>query len=257
MLSELTFPVMISLGSWQLHPHFVFESLAYTTAFQLTLRNSRKDSLPAEQRSSIIVGGMVGALLGAKLLVMLQHIYLAWDDWHQYVLLLMQGKTIVGALLGAVIGVEMTKKLIGVKRSTGDAFVSPLIAGMILGRIGCFLTGLSDKTYGIATTLPWAVDFGDGILRHPTQLYEILFLGLLLLALSIKPRLRPLKSGEKFQLFMVGYLCFRLLIDSIKPDFHPLLGLSAIQIACLGGLAYYGKAIRAWGTDLGKWLSRG
>ncbi|MEO0457754.1 MAG: prolipoprotein diacylglyceryl transferase family protein [Cyanobacteria bacterium P01_A01_bin.114] len=244
MLSNVEFPVYIVLGPWRIHPHFVFEALAYSVALRLTLWNSRRDSLPAAQRSSVVVGGMVGALVGAKVLVMLQHVYLAWENLPQYGLLLVQGKTVVGALLGAVMGVELTKKLIGVTRSTGDWFVGPLIAGMMIGRVGCFLTGLSDRTYGIATNLPWGVDFGDGIARHPTQLYEIVFLLGLLGLIWLQAKRRALKPGEKFQIFMVGYLSFRLLVDSIKPDFHPLLGLSAIQIACLLGLGYYWRTIR-------------
>ncbi|MEM9908831.1 MAG: prolipoprotein diacylglyceryl transferase family protein [Cyanobacteria bacterium P01_D01_bin.44] len=240
----MEFPVYIPLGPWRIHPHFLFEALAYSVALRLTLWNSRKDSLPATQRSSVVVGGMVGALVGAKLLVMLQHIYLAWEDLSQYGLLLIQGKTVVGALLGAVIGVELTKKLIGVTRSTGDWFVGPLIAGMMIGRVGCFLTGLSDRTYGIATNLPWGIDFGDGMPRHPTQLYEIVFLLGLWGLIWLQSKRRTLRQGEKFELFMVGYLGFRLLVDGIKPDFHPLLGLSSIQIACLLGLGYYWRTIR-------------
>jgi prolipoprotein diacylglyceryltransferase len=49
-----------------------------------------------------------------------------------------------------------------------------------VGRIGCFLTGLADNTYGTPTGLPWGVDFGDRIHRHPTQLYEIAFLMILI-----------------------------------------------------------------------------
>ena len=253
MLSGLAFPVWIPLGPWHVHPHFVFESLAYTVALRLTLRNSRKSSLPASQQTSVIVGGMGGALAGAKLLVMLQHVYLAWESPMQYGLLLLQGKTIVGALLGAVAGVEVTKKLIGVRQSTGDTFVGPLMLGMAIGRIGCFLTGISDRTYGTVTQLPWGVDFGDGLLRHPTQLYEILFLAGLGLTLFRWQRRNSLKNGELFQGFMVGYLTFRLLVDFIKPDFHPLLGLSAIQIACLVGLGYYWRTLQRMGQAIGRW----
>jgi phosphatidylglycerol---prolipoprotein diacylglyceryl transferase len=67
--------------------------------------------------------------------------------------------------------VEVTKKIIKVPTSTGDAFAYPLIVGTAIGRIGCFFTGLSDRTYGTATSLPWGIDFGDRIPRHPTQLY--------------------------------------------------------------------------------------
>jgi prolipoprotein diacylglyceryltransferase len=48
----------------------------------------------------------------------------------------------------------------------------PLAVGVAVGRIGCYLAGLDDFTYGTPTTLPWGHDFGDGALRHPVQLYE-------------------------------------------------------------------------------------
>ncbi|MDP8966538.1 MAG: prolipoprotein diacylglyceryl transferase [Cyanobacteriota bacterium] len=237
----MEFPSYFWIGSWRIHPHFLFETLAYAIAFRLVLLNSRKDTIAPTQRNSVIVGGMVGALVGAKVLVLLQHLYLAWQNWQEFLLLLIQGKTVVGALLGGLIGVELTKKMIGVNRSTGDAFVYPLIVGTAIGRIGCFLTGLSDRTYGIATTLPWGVDFGDGIYRHPTQLYEIVFLVLLIIFLKIRTRYHR-QEGDLFKFYMIAYLSFRLLVDFIKPDFHPLLGLSAIQIACILGILYYHRS---------------
>lgn len=239
----MQFPVYIWLGSWRIHPHFLFESIAYTTAFRLLLFNSRQSALKDSQKTSLIVGGMVGALAGAKLLVVLQHIYLLWENWREWLLLLIQGKTVVGALLGGIIGVEYTKKLIGVKQSTGDTFVYPLIIGIAIGRIGCFLTGLSDRTYGIATSLPWGVDFGDRIPRHPTQIYEIIFLLLLLLFLKFRSSYK-ITQGDLFKFYTVSYLLFRFLIDFIKPDFHPLLGMSVIQIACLLGTIYYRRSIQ-------------
>lgn len=244
------FPVYLHLGPWQLHPHRVFETLAYAIAFRLILLSNRKDPLPFAQRSSVLVGGLIGGLVGAKILVMLQHLNLLWESgWPAYGLLLVQGKTVVGALLGALIGVEWTKKWLGITRSTGDGFAYPLIVGMMVGRVGCFLTGLSDRTYGTPTMLPWGVDFGDGIARHPTQLYEIVFLGLLGLYLLWRSRVssdpqKALAAGDRFKFFMVGYLSFRLGVDFIKPDFQPLLGLSAIQIACVLGLIYYRRSIK-------------
>jgi hypothetical protein len=73
-LNLVEFPVYLWIGSWQIHPHLFFESLAYAIAFRLVLLNSRKDTIAPTQRSSVIVGGMVGALVGAKVLVLLQHI---------------------------------------------------------------------------------------------------------------------------------------------------------------------------------------
>lgn len=253
----MSFPVYFWLGSVRVHPHILFESLAYAVAFRLLLRNVRKDFILPSQRSSIIVGGMVGALFGAKVLVLLQHIDFISQNWQQLLLLLVQGKTVVGALLGGVIGVELTKKLLGIYQSTGDVFVYPLIVGTAVGRMGCFLTGLSDRTYGVATTLPWGVDFGDGIPRHPTQLYEILFLLILMIFLRIRRRYQR-QEGDLFKFYMVAYLGFRFLIDFIKPDFHPLWGMSAIQITCLGGVLYYCRSISQlfnFSQTKGKFLS--
>ncbi|MCC5635262.1 prolipoprotein diacylglyceryl transferase [Nostoc sp. CHAB 5844] len=241
-MTQTAFPVYFWLGSWRIHPHILFESLAYTFAFRLLLFNVRKDAIAPSQRSSVMVGGMLGALIGAKVLVALQHLDLIWQNPQQLGLILLQGKTVVGALLGGLIGVEITKKIIGIHQSTGDVFVYPLIVGTAIGRIGCFLTGLSDRTYGIATTLPWGIDFGDGILRHPTQLYEILFCICLIFFLNLRQRY-SYRNGDLFKFYLISYLSFRFLIDFIKPDFRPLFGLSAIQIACLLTLIYYYRSI--------------
>lgn len=249
----MTFPVYFHLGPLRLHPHFVMEALAYGVGLYVSLfRRLRSDdrnpsAITASQRSSISVGALVGALAGAKLLVMVQHIDLLGQDWRLFALMMLQGKTIVGALLGGLMGVEITKKMIGVRRSTGDSFVYSVLWGMAIGRVGCFLTGLSDRTYGIATSLPWGVDFGDGIPRHPTQLYEISFLVLLFGLLRTCDK-RSRREGDLFKIFMIAYLGFRFGIDFIKPEFRPLLGLSAIQIACVGGLGYYWKEMSRLGS---------
>ncbi|MBD2231641.1 prolipoprotein diacylglyceryl transferase [Phormidium tenue FACHB-1052] len=233
----MVFPVYLGVGAFKLHPHFVFEVVAYGVAMGLLRRNVSRDAIPLSQRSSVVIGGLIGALVGAKILVLLQHGDLLWSDWRSWLLLGLQGKTVVGALLGGLIGVELTKKWIGLTRSTGDAFVFPLLVGTALGRVGCFLTGLSDRTYGTVTDLPWGIDFGDGLPRHPTQLYEVGFLMVLGLILA-RYRQRDLPNGRLFQLYLVGYLGFRFAVDFLKPDFQPLLGLSFIQLACLLGIAY-------------------
>lgn len=240
----MNFPVYIWIGGLQLHPHVVFEAIGYSVALRLALKNFQRDTIEPTQRSSVIVGGLVGALVGAKVLVLLQHLDLLGQNPTQFLRLLLQGKTVVGALLGALIGVELTKRLIGIKQSTGDAFVYPLILGTAIGRVGCFLTGLDDRTYGLPTSLPWGIDFGDGISRHPTQLYEIGFLLGLMLFLRWRSRYN-LQQGDLFKFYLIAYLGFRLVVDWIKPDFRPVLGLSAIQLACLSGIIYYYRSIPA------------
>jgi phosphatidylglycerol---prolipoprotein diacylglyceryl transferase len=247
----MEFPVYLTIGQLRIHPHPLFESIGYFVAWRIALHRFRQSTVKIPQQGVIMAGGLVGGIVGAKLLAILQHIDLLWTGEANWLGLLIGGKTIVGALLGATFGVEVTKKIIKVPTSTGDAFAYPLIVGTAIGRIGCFFTGLSDRTYGTATNLPWGIDFGDRIPRHPTQLYEVVFLLGLLIFLKyrvardrVNSKSSNILPGDLFRFYMVAYLSFRWSIDFIKPDFHPLLGMSAIQVACLLGLVYYRGAIR-------------
>src|SRR5258708_4174105 len=82
------------------------------------------------------------------------------------------GRSIEGAVAGGIVAVELYKRAAGIRTRTGARFALPLAVGVAVGRIGCYLAGLDDFTYGTPTTLPWGHDFGDGVARHPVQLYE-------------------------------------------------------------------------------------
>jgi len=137
--------------------------------------------------------------------------------------------------MGGWIGVEIAKKFAGIRTRTGDLFAVALCLGIGVGRIGCLLAGLADDTYGKPTSFPWGVDFGDGIARHPTQAYEILFLAGLAAMLTYFKN-RPHENGAIFRRFMAAYLAWRLLVDFLKPE--PLIaGMNVLQWACVVGLA--------------------
>ncbi|MFJ5713225.1 prolipoprotein diacylglyceryl transferase [Neobacillus sp. NPDC093127] len=221
-----------------IHPHLLFEALAYFIGFRVYLFTRNKERIPMDKALWVVVGATLGAALGSKFLYLFEDPEKTLENWNNLIYLI-EGKTIVGGLLGGLIGVETAKKLIGWTRSTGDDFVLPLAVGMMIGRIGCFLTGLDDHTYGVATTWFTGVDFGDGIKRHPTQLYEICFLLVLIIVLYQIKRKQVGWEGLLFQLFMLSYLSFRLMIDFIKPTPHPYWILNNIQLASLLGIAYY------------------
>jgi phosphatidylglycerol---prolipoprotein diacylglyceryl transferase len=233
-----------------MHPHTVFEVLAYTAGFQayLWLRRRDGDIVAPETRWSVIVAAAVGGALGSRLLAALLQPIALVDHWAEP-LVAFSGKTIVGGLIGGTLAVEWTKRRIGVTTRTGDLFAVPLALGIAIGRIGCFLTGLGDGTFGTPTALWSGIDFGDGIARHPTQLYEIGFLVAIAAALATS-RAKRTATGDRFRLFMIGYLAFRLLVDAIKPDPHLALGLSSIQWGCAAMLLYYLPDIRRWLTPV-------
>jgi phosphatidylglycerol---prolipoprotein diacylglyceryl transferase len=234
----VTFPVGIPVGVGTLHPHFVFETAAYIAGFRLYLlrRARRGDHIGDADRWSIVTAAAVGAVVGSRLLNWVEDPAAAAAALANP-LTLLGGKTIVGALLGGWIAVEAVKRKLGIRVATGDLFAVPLAVGIAVGRIGCFLSGLPDGTYGLETSLPWGVDFGDGVLRHPTAAYESVFAAVL--AAVLMRFERAARLGDAFKAFMSSYLAFRFAIEFLKPRAALLGGLSAIQWACLGGLAYY------------------
>lgn len=242
----MSFPVYLHFGPLTIHSHLFFEVLAYTLGFRvyLELRRVRGDRIPDFQRWWVIAAAAMGAVFGSKLLFLLEDPKFSWQHLSQPELLF-SGKTIVGALLGGVIAVETAKRILGVTARTGDLFALPLCLGIAVGRIGCFLTGIDDQTAGIATRLPWGINFGDGVTRHPTQLYEILFVFLLGIFISRLSR-RVYQEGDLFKVFMVGYLSFRLICDFFKPEVRLLLHISSIQWACVAMLLYYSGDVLRW-----------
>jgi phosphatidylglycerol---prolipoprotein diacylglyceryl transferase len=237
----------ISPSLFVLHP--LLEVLAYTLGYRYYqwLRRRQGDPISEPHRLWIFIGAAGGALVGAYLLGALENPnYWAGQQYLNHVLgrsavvaAALGNKTIVGGLLGGLIGVELTKWRLGVRTSSGDLMAYPLILGLAIGRVGCFLGGLKDGTVGVASTLPWATDYGDGTPRHPTSLYEILFLLALALAIKALEQRAVLANGARFKLFLASYLVFRFTIEFIKPVVPVAAGLGSIQWACLGGCLYY------------------
>ena len=222
--------------------HGLFEFAAMALGAALYRRARRASGLPpmsARGTFALMAGLLIGAGLGNKLVFLIERPDLWLEFWRDGAPLRL-GQSLVGGLLGRLIGIEIAKAWTRQPTSTGDMMVLPLAWGIALGRVGCFLAGLHDDTYGLPSTLPWALDLGDGQPRHPTALYEIGFVLALASLLRAQRRRLAAVPGLAFKCFLAGYLFWRLGIDTLKPVRVPYAGgLSGIQWVCLLALLAY------------------
>jgi prolipoprotein diacylglyceryltransferase len=235
------FPIQFELFGNQYHYHYIFETLAFIIGVRLYYyyKKGIVDQISDENRLWIMLGAMFGALIGSRVVAVLETPEVIN---HLTFSILYQSKTIVGGLLGGLFGVELIKKIIGVNIASGDIYVIPILVALMIGRIGCFSMGIDEPTYGVPTHFFMGMDLGDGILRHPIMLYEMIYL-LLLIFLFNRLKLVEMINGDRFKLFMVLYFLFRFLIEFIKPYQSLFLNLSSIHWSALFIFIYYYRFI--------------
>lgn len=148
-------------------------------------------------------------------------------------------RSVVGALAGAITAIELFKWMRGLSGSTGLIFVPAFAKTVIVGRWGCFLSGLADETHGTPTTLPWGVDLGDGVARHPVQLYESFTMAAFLLAaLVLIGRRNPWFMRNGFYALVLVYAVQRFAWEFLKPYAQVAGPFNLFHLVC-GGLAVY------------------
>lgn len=205
---------------------FMFLALGvFLLARHVLPRPPALDALPWRQRFALAWAILVGAAFGAKLPFVLFPEGDTSDGWLTGSAWLADGKTVTTGLIGAYLGVEFVKLILGIRVKTGDTYAVPLALALAVGRWGCFFNGCCS---GLPTDLPWGVDFGDGIPRHPTQIYESLFhfaLAGLLLWLTFEGTLRY----QRLKLFLIAYGVFRFATEFIRPEPVSWLGLTFYQ----------------------------
>ena len=220
-------------------------------AFRIYLwqRRSAGDFLETGTRWTIVVAAMGGAAFGSKILSWFEDPVRLLAQWQEPTTW-MAGKTMVGGLLGGTLAVEWIKRRSGITRRTGDLFAIPMALGIAIGRIGCLMAGIADDTYGLPTGLPWAIDLGDGVRRHPVQIYEMAALLVMAVLLS-RVKVPRFDEGDRFRAFLLGYCGWRLAVDFLKPGVR-FGGVTAIQWACVAALVVYrADAVRICSRILG------
>jgi len=156
------------------------------------------------------------------------------------------GRSVFGAVIGGIAGIEIYKALRGMRGSTGAVFVLPLSLGLAVGRIGCFFAGMADFTYGSPTSLLWAWDFGDGIGRHPVQLYESAAMLAFAAGFLVWAKARPrLAATQGFYFFAAWFAADRFLLEFLKPYGRIVNALTVFQIGAVFLFIY--AAVMLWG----------
>lgn len=219
------------------HPLFEAAGMFLGMRYYFYLKRKSKEKLSFNTSAAVLIGATAGALIGSKLIGNLENPYALFENFS--IRKFWSNNTIVGGLAFGLLGVELAKKIVHHKESTGDLIVFPLILAMIIGRIGCFLTGIHEETYGIPTDSVFGMHLGDQYLRHPVALYEITFLILLWIGLKYIQNRKKYPSGFVFQLFMLSYFTFRFFLDFIKPRVEILGNMGTIQIVCICIIIYY------------------
>ncbi|MDP2306164.1 MAG: prolipoprotein diacylglyceryl transferase [Pseudomonadota bacterium] len=235
------YPTLLTLGALDVSSYAVFVGLGIALAATVRRREVARlgyDRTPGHALIGFaaLFGGLFGSKLGMALFVppaelaRLGYAALAFD---------FTGKTVVGGIAGGYLGVELAKRLVGVRHSTGDAFAVALPLAQGVGRIGCFLHGCC---IGVETNGPLGVVIG-GTSRHPTQLYEAaLDLGLAVWIWSIREKPRP--AGHLFKLALLGYATIRFALEPLRGDKGWQIGpLTAVQIACALAIVGFGVAL--------------
>jgi phosphatidylglycerol---prolipoprotein diacylglyceryl transferase len=178
-------------------------------------------ALPRQERVALAGAAFVGGMFGAKLP------FAVGGDLSSEAAWLSDGKTIATGLIGAYLAVELVKVALGIRVKTGDTFALPLALALSVGRWGCFFNGCC---YGTPTSLPWGVDFGDGLRRHPIQAYESLFHLAMAVALVVF-MVRGVIPNHRLQFYLIAYAAFRFVTELIRPEPVYAAGLTYYQWA--------------------------
>ena len=236
-------PIILSLGFVDIR----WYSLAYILTFILgsyfikKLNKNSNYKLKDTQIDNFFIWAVIGVIVGGRIgYVLFYQIDLFFSN-PVYVLEIWKGgMSFHGGLSGMVISIYLFSKITRISffyLSDLVSLVAPI--GLFLGRIANFI---NTELYGRVTDFPFAIIFPiiDNKPRHPSQIYEALFEGIILfliLFLYFKKNHKKYKAGNVGALFLIFYSIFRFTIEFLRePD--PQLGLfinyfSMGQILCI------------------------
>lgn len=241
------YPVLFRIGDFEITSFGVLVAIGALVGIWVFTRELRRRGLPTDA-SDAAVAGVIGGLLGAKLLWAVEF---SGGAPLTDLLFSRGGLSWFGGLMGGVgTGLWMLRRR-RVPIVPALAAATPALAiGHAIGRIGCFLVG---DDYGRPTDLPWAVAFPDGrpptaVPVHPTQLYEAAVLAVIAWAL-LRWRRREVADSVVLGRYFILAGFLRFAIEFIRVNARILGPLTLAQLISLGlivtGLALLRRHPRA------------
>jgi phosphatidylglycerol:prolipoprotein diacylglycerol transferase len=231
-------PSLLEMGSFQLR----YYSLAYLAAFGLiyllVAYRIKRERYPvnAETIQDYCIWAILGVILGGRLGYVFFYnfgyyaahpleIFLPFQLTPVFHFTGITGMSYHGGLIGFLTGTILFCHRRNIPFwSFMDLIVPAIPLGYMFGRLGNFING---ELYGRVTSVSWGMYFPsdpEGLLRHPSQLYEAFFEGIFLFGLLWMLRKKDWFKGCLSALYLIGYGLVRFIIEFFRePDDH--LGL--------------------------------
>ncbi len=265
-------PVLFTLFGYPFHSYAMLLSAAAIGCTLLAVREGEKRGLWLPPEGGIWV--FLGALFGAKIYYIIQFDPKWYLNLWKAVLVWQGGLVSYGGLLGGMAAAYLYTGFHKIPRLQTADTIAPYVAlAEAAARLGCFLNGCC---FGAPTDLPWGLRFPKGshawtrqldlglipetasssLPVHPTQLYMVL--GLVLMALALKVALdRKRFDGQVALLWMLLYGLWRFLVEMFRADSaRPLFGMTASQTVSIG-LVLFSLVLFVLAWQRGLWKAQG
>ena len=234
------YPILFYLGDVPIYAHGFFLNLALLICMLLVVIEARRRRWPRGEVAPITLAAFVGGMIGARVSIVffngVETAPVVLDFFRMFDPRIGPG-SILGGVAGAYIAGFIASRVIGKAGCACDAFAPAMAFAMVIGRIGCFLSG--EDGLGTPTDLPWGVWNGSYV-AHPAPLYDAAF-NLVWFTVLVALRNHPkMQNGNLLKFGIAGYAIFRFFVEFVRNNRILLWGLTGQQWFCLALLLAIG-----------------